>query len=268
MEKEAHSNHPEFVEYYANESQSERAKERSLRILAVVTRERTRRQAGIDRLMVADIGCNAGTQSRVWLEAGHSVEGLDISRDLVSIAQKRNAEFGARASFLVGSATSLPWASNSFDVCLLPELLEHVDDWESCVKEAVRVLRPEGSLYLSTTNVLCPVQHEFTLPAYSWYPGWVKRRIVKRALTDKPQLANFATYPAFHWFSPYQLSSFLAALSVKTSDRFDLIDLDGRGIAAKSLVHAIRIFPPLRFLAYVLTPGTGLVGRKLAGNSV
>jgi 2-polyprenyl-3-methyl-5-hydroxy-6-metoxy-1,4-benzoquinol methylase len=54
------------------------------------------------------------------------------------------------------------------DVCLLPELLEHVADWQSCLNEAARVLRPGGLLYLSTTNVLCPRQQEFNLPLYSF----------------------------------------------------------------------------------------------------
>ena len=218
---------------------------------------------GFDNLLVADIGCNAGTQSRCWLEKGHSVRGLDISRDLVSVARERNREFGDRARFEVGSATDLPWDDETFDVCLLPELLEHVDDWQSCLEEAVRVLKRGGSLYVSTTNVLCPVQQEFNLPGYSWYPGFLKRYYEKCARTTRPELVNFASYPAVHWFSPYGLSRFLKHRNVTTLDRFDLIDLSSKGRAARIAVALIRVLPPLRLLGHVLTPSTVLVGTKL-----
>src|SRR5690606_27989416 len=227
-----------------------------------ILRVRLKSGSGIEGLHVADIGCNAGTQSRCWLERGHSVQGLDISRDLVDVARKRNAEFGERAKFEVGSATSLPWSSESFDVCLLPELLEHVDDWKACLEEATRVLKVGGTMYVSTTNVLCPVQQEFDLPAYSWYPKFLKRHYVRRALTTRPELVNFATYPAIHWFSPYGLSSFLARRGVTALDRFDLIDVESKGMAARGLVAATRALPPLRFAGHLLTPSTVLVGIK------
>jgi 2-polyprenyl-6-hydroxyphenyl methylase/3-demethylubiquinone-9 3-methyltransferase len=201
----------------------------------------------------------------VWLETGHTVDGLDISRELVELARSRNAPFADKSSFTVGTATRLPWADEAYDVCLLPELLEHVEDWESCVLEAVRVLRPGGTILLSTTNVLCPIQQEFTLPCYSWYPAWLKQRVVRRAMSDSPQLANYASYPAVNWFSVYGLSRYLAKLSVKSSDRFDLVDLAGRGSLAAAMIGIIRAFPPARFVAHVLTEGTAIVGEKQAG---
>lgn len=264
MPQDLHQNDPRFVKYYEEESTSERALARAAGTMGAVLRARRQAGAALERLQVADIGCNAGTQSLCWLEQGHSVRGVDISRDLVAVARQRNARFGERAAYEVGSATKLPWANDTFDVCLLPELLEHVDDWESCVNEAVRVLKPGGSLYLSTTNVLCPIQQEFNLPMYSWYPGWLKRYYVKRSTTTSPQLVNFASYPAVHWFSPYGLKSYLAARGVKSLDRFDLIDVDNKGAAAKLIVRAVRGLPPLRLAGHLATPSTVLVGMKNA----
>jgi 2-polyprenyl-6-hydroxyphenyl methylase/3-demethylubiquinone-9 3-methyltransferase len=197
------------------------------------------------------------------LERGHSVSGVDISRDLVEIALRRNGDFGDRARFEVGSAEQLPWDTACFDVCLLPELLEHVSDWCSCLAEAVRVLRPGGTLYLSTTNVLCPLQQEFSLPLYSWYPAAAKRHFVKKALTDSPELANFATFPAVHWFSPYRLKKHLAECGMTVLDRFDLIDLANRGKSQRYVVRAIRRYRVLRLFGHVCTPSTTLVAHKV-----
>jgi 2-polyprenyl-3-methyl-5-hydroxy-6-metoxy-1,4-benzoquinol methylase len=255
-------NDPRFVEYYAQESLTEKAAERARGIMRAVLQARARTHDAVENLLVADIGCNAGTQSRCWLEKGHRVRGVDIGADLVALATSRNAEFGDRAAFQVASATKLPWESGTFDVALLPELLEHVDDWQSVVNEATRVIKPGGSLFLSTTNVLCPVQQEFALPLYSWYPARLKAHYLRRSLTDAPHLANFATYPAVHWFSPYQLKRYLAGLGVVASDRFDLIDTTHRGTLAKTVLGAVRALPPLRFMAHVATPSTLMYGRK------
>ena len=262
MSGDCHDNDPRFVEYYASESATATAVERSIGIMRAVLRVRAGFGDNVNDLLVGDIGCNAGTQSRCWLSEGHRVRGVDISRDLIALARQRNADFESRARFDVGSATSLPWDSAQFDVCLLPELLEHVDDWRSCLAESIRVLKPGGTLFVSTTNVLSPRQQEFTLPLYSWYPSWMKKICVRKALTDAPQLANFATYPAVHWFSPYSIRKFLSEHDVDGFDRFDVVDMSGRGALTRALLASVKALPVLRFIGHVLTPATIIIGRK------
>lgn len=262
MGQEIHPSDPRFVEYYERESATQKAVERATGIMRAVLKARRDVGAGVERLQVADIGCNAGTQSHVWLERGHRVKGLDISPELVEVARHRSERFGERVEFEVGSATKLPWDNGSFDVCLLPELLEHVDDWRSCVTEAVRVLKRGGTIYLSTSNVLCPAQNEYDLPGYSWYPARLKGYFVKRATTRSPELVNFASYPAINWFNPYALKTFLEQRSVTALDRFDSVDLTDKGAPAVLLIRAIRSLPPLRFLGHVLSTSTILIGHK------
>jgi 2-polyprenyl-6-hydroxyphenyl methylase/3-demethylubiquinone-9 3-methyltransferase len=264
VNSDSHPSDPRFVEYYERASATEHAVGRAIGIMRAVLKARRAVGASVERLQVADIGCNAGTQSIVWLEGGHSVKGLDINGALVEIARQRSRQFAGRAEFAVGSATRLPWASGSFDVCLLPELLEHVDDWRSCITEAARLLGPGGTIYLSTSNVLCPIQNEYALPGYSWYPAPLKRYFVARATTRSPALVKFASYPAVHWFNPYSLRKFLEQHSLATLDRFDLVDVTGRGTSVALLLKAIRTIPPLRFAGHVLSPSTILVGHKRA----
>ena len=128
-------------------------------------------------------------------------------------------------------------------------------------------VRPGGLLYLSTTNVLCPKQQEFNLPLYSWYPGPLKRYCERLAVTTHPALANYAKYPAVHWFSFYQLRDFLAPLGLRCLDRFDLIDTTGRSLPARAVVRLLRAVPLLRFLGHVATPSTYLVAGKRRGRS-
>lgn len=251
-----------FFSYYAGESASETTLARFLATRdAVLCVARSFGVRG-SPLEVADIGCGAATQCAIWARDGHHVHGVDINERLVELGRKRAAEQRLEMALSVSSATSLPWQSGSMDICLCPELLEHVADWQACLSEAVRVLRPGGVLYLSTTNRLCPVQEEFTLPLYSWYPALLKRHCERLAVTSKPAIANHARYPAVNWFTFFQLRRYLSPYGFESIDRFDLAALRTTAPLARAILGFIRSVAPLRYAAHVLTPYTVLIGHK------
>jgi 2-polyprenyl-6-hydroxyphenyl methylase/3-demethylubiquinone-9 3-methyltransferase len=247
-----HSTRAEFVRYYADKS----LQPETLAGL-VAARDLVLRFAPARRpLDVADVGCGAGAHSLLWAQLGHRVHGVDVSAELVDLARRRALEAGYTVDCSVGSATALPWSTGSMDVCLLLELLEHVADWARCLDECARVLRPRGVLLVSTTNALCPVQQEFSLPLYSWYPAPLKRHYAKLAATTRPEIAGYATYPAVNWFTFYSLRAALAARGLSSLDRFDVMDERSKGAAAATVVRALRRVPVLRWLGHVATPYT------------
>lgn len=252
-----------FVTYYEQQSTSPAtyARFRQIRdqILCLTP------QGSRERLRVADIGCGAGTSSRLWAEIGCEVCGIDVNEELISIARSRSGEFGSRIEYCVGFASRLPWPDASFDVVMLPELLEHVPDWRETLREAARVLDKGGLLYLSTTNYLCPVQHEFDLPLYSWYPGRLKKHCVALSLSTRPEWVNHAKYPAVNWFSPYSLARELRRMGLVTTDRFGMIAGAAQTRGKRWVAQAISSFGPLRFVAHALTPYTVMIARRPQG---
>lgn len=257
-----HSSDPGFLAYYAEQSALPVTRARFARVRDKALKLVAAQGADMKKLKVLDIGCGAGTQARLWAESGYEVFGLDVNAPLIEVGRTRAREEGLDVRFDVGSATSLPYEDGSMDVCLMPELLEHVEDWQSCIQEAVRVLKPGGVFYLSTTNALCPRQQEFNLPFYSWYPGFVKHHCERLAVTTRPELANHARYPAVHWFTYYGLQRYLGGLGMQCLDRFDLIDASGRSAVVQALVWAARHLAPLRFAAHVMTEGTNVFSVK------
>lgn len=257
-----HRSDARFVAYYAAESQSSATRERFARVRdrALSLLAETRSSDGA--FDVIDIGCGAGTQALLWAERGHRVRALDVNEALVKIARERARDARFAVEFEVGTATSLPYPDDSADAVLLPELLEHVPDWKTCLVEAVRVLRPGGVLYLSTTNWLCPKQKEFTLPLYAWYPPPLKRWCERKAVTTHPEWVNHARYPAIHWFSYYALARWFAARDVRTLDRFDMLARQPLRPVARLWIGTLRAVPPLRLLAHIATEGTMLWGLR------
>ena len=255
-----HSSDQNFVDYYAQQSLTQetvqhftRIRDKSLRLLAKLNGDST------TELNVADIGCGAGAQAQLWAELGHKVFGLDVNAPLIEIARQRAESAGLSIQYDIGSATELPYPDASMDVALLPELLEHVADWQGCLDEAIRILKPGGLLYLSTTNWLCPVQQEFNLPLYSWYPGFIKRRYEHLAVTTRPEIANYCKYPAVNWFSFYSLAAYLRKHGFRSLDRFDMIETEGKGALIHFALSLVRGIPLLRFFGQVLTPGSIVV---------
>lgn len=251
-----------FVAYYEKQSVSTDMVEHFHRLRDLLLAAAPPAMGG-GRLRVADIGCGAGAFSALIAMAGCDVEGLDINEALIAIAKDRARAGGLSVQFHVGSADTLPWPDASFDVVAMPELLEHVPNWQGCIAEAARILKRNGIVYLSTTNRLCPVQREFTLPLYSWYPGWLKQRCLRLALTDHREWVNHAQFPAVNWFDPYMLGAAVARLGLTSSDRFAIWAQFSTDARKRRIGAALCAVAPLRLLGHALTPGTMLIARKL-----
>lgn len=255
-----HGTYEEFLRYYAEKSLDEKTRERFLALREMILRELG--PAKKETLDVADIGCGAGTLSQLWAELGHRVHGLDVNASLIELAQQRANEGNLHIDFQVGSATHLPWSDESMDVCLVPELLEHIAEWQVCLDEFSRILRPGGILYMSTTNKLCPIQEEFNLPLYSWYPAPLKRYYERLAVTHRPEIANYAKYPAVNWFTFYGLRAELGQRGLAAKDRFDVMDLSKKPAAQRFLVRLIRTQPLLHWVAQFATSFLSVIAIK------
>ncbi|HUZ54671.1 MAG TPA: methyltransferase domain-containing protein [Streptosporangiaceae bacterium] len=99
---------------------------------------------------ILDVGCGDGFATSVAARRNdaHHFAGLDWS--VPSLAQ---ASARGMTVLLAGLDAPLPVRSGSVDVVIMSEVIEHLVDTDSAVEEAYRVLRPGGSLLLSTPNL-------------------------------------------------------------------------------------------------------------------
>jgi 2-polyprenyl-3-methyl-5-hydroxy-6-metoxy-1,4-benzoquinol methylase len=259
-----HSSHEQFFDHYASRTEDPAEVKRCCNIRDTILRFFRPPNSSGDDAHVLDVGCAGGALCMVWAELGFKVHGLDVNQPLLEFARERASTREFQIDYQLGSAIALPWPDASMDICIALELLEHVPEWETCLAELTRVVRPGGILFMSTSNKLCPIQSEFNLPGFSWYPASWKRYFARLASTTRPDLANYAKYPAVNWFTPYGLGRTLRKMGFRTLDRFDLVDSSKLGATGTVLLTAIRTLPLLRFLAHVCTTGAVLLSVREA----
>ncbi|WP_165585301.1 bifunctional 2-polyprenyl-6-hydroxyphenol methylase/3-demethylubiquinol 3-O-methyltransferase UbiG [Roseococcus sp. SYP-B2431] len=101
-------------------------------------------------LDVLDVASGEGYGSALLGKVARSVVGVDIDKESVDFANRNYLSKGV--SFQLGDATSLPVASQSVDVVVSFETIEHVADQDAFLREIKRVLRPDGILVMSSPN--------------------------------------------------------------------------------------------------------------------
>lgn len=97
---------------------------------------------------VLDVGCGVGIASAMLMEKGFDVTAVDFSREACKMARKK----GVRV-LQVDVEEGLPFPDGTFDNVILSEVLEHVYDTDTVLKETLRVLADGGVLVLTVPNI-------------------------------------------------------------------------------------------------------------------
>lgn len=102
---------------------------------------------------VLDIGCGGGLLCEAMAAAGAQVTGIDLAGETLQAAQLHLLESGLTVDYRQQSAESLTETeAGQYDVVTCLEMLEHVPDPESVIRAALCLLKPGGTLVLSTLN--------------------------------------------------------------------------------------------------------------------
>lgn len=102
---------------------------------------------------ILDTGCGWGVLSVYLALNGHKVTSLDYDQCQLEHTKTLAKDFRASIAFLLCDAQNLNLPSESFDLVIWEEMLEHLTDPLSALKEGCRVLRPQGKIILSVPNL-------------------------------------------------------------------------------------------------------------------
>ena len=101
---------------------------------------------------ILDLGCGNGRFYEIFEKMGVDYFGVDVSEKLIEIAKNKYPQ----AKFQVTPALNLPFPNNFFDKILSVAVFHHLPSAEfrlRYLKEARRILKPEGLLVLTVWNL-------------------------------------------------------------------------------------------------------------------
>jgi 2-polyprenyl-6-hydroxyphenyl methylase/3-demethylubiquinone-9 3-methyltransferase len=100
-----------------------------------------------------DVGCGGGILTEALAHQGADALGIDLSEDLVDVADLHGLETGATANYQKISAEALAdQDSAGFDLVTCMEMLEHVPDPGAIIAACAKLVKPGGKVFFSTLN--------------------------------------------------------------------------------------------------------------------
>jgi 2-polyprenyl-6-hydroxyphenyl methylase / 3-demethylubiquinone-9 3-methyltransferase len=109
--------------------------------------------ADIVNKRIVDVGCGGGILSEGLASLGADVLGIDLSEELIDIAELHSLETGVSAQYCKISAEALAEQQpENFDYVTCMEMLEHVPSPGSIIQACARLVKPGGMVFFSTLN--------------------------------------------------------------------------------------------------------------------
>ena len=105
----------------------------------------------INKLNILDLGCGGGLTCEPLARLGAKVTGVDFVKKNIEVAKKHAINSKLNINYLIGDISSIN-LKETYDVILLFEVLEHLDNWDLLIKKIKKQLNPKGKLILSTIN--------------------------------------------------------------------------------------------------------------------
>ena len=108
---------------------------------------------GLGGKTVVDVGCGGGILSETMASRGAEVLGIDLGDKQLGVAKLHKLESGTTASYRLIAAEALAAETPAaFDVVTCMEMLEHVPDPASTIAACATLVKPGGSVVISTLN--------------------------------------------------------------------------------------------------------------------
>ncbi|KYN44518.1 Hexaprenyldihydroxybenzoate methyltransferase, mitochondrial [Trachymyrmex septentrionalis] len=110
----------------------------------------------LEGIKIVDVGCGGGILTERLARIGAQVTGIDASADLINIAKehaKLDPNITERVNYIQTTVEDFSQKEReSYDAVVASEVLEHVANAQLFLKKCVEILKPGGSIFITTEN--------------------------------------------------------------------------------------------------------------------
>lgn len=159
---------------------------------------------GLQSGYVLDLGSGYGYFRKALDDAGFKHEGIEISRHANAVSNKLYG-FNSYDGIL---SDHLDKFTNSFDVVVLSDVIEHVADPIAFLKEINMVLKPGGFVIIKTPNLDCPEEIMFL----NYYHSFKREHLV---YFTNNSLLDYASQAGLDPFKSISVSHLLVGFAGK-----------------------------------------------------
>jgi 2-polyprenyl-3-methyl-5-hydroxy-6-metoxy-1,4-benzoquinol methylase len=164
-------------------------------------------RVAFENKIILDFGCGNGAQTVQFLGTGAKVTAIDIElRDLQSLRNYLREQNRREILPVHYDGAHLPVASGVIDIVTSFEVLEHVPDEATALREIHRVLKPGGEIIFSVPNkwwifethgARLPLLKWNRVPFFSWLPRGVHRRFARARIYRRRDIVRLLQQHSF-----------------------------------------------------------------------
>jgi len=105
----------------------------------------------LKNINILDVGCGGGLISVPMKKLGANVVGIDASLKNINVAKIYSKQNNLEIKYICSSPEKLK-INKKFDVLLMLEIVEHIDDINFFIKQSSKFLKKNGLMFIATLN--------------------------------------------------------------------------------------------------------------------
>lgn len=217
----------------------------------------TTARVSLNNKIVLDFGCGNGAQTCAFANSGCKIIAVDVApAGLLTLKNYLRAQKLDGIMPVQYNGSHLPIGTETVDLVVSYDVLEHVTDEAVALREIHRVLKPGGEMVLSVPNkgwmfethgAYLPMLPWNRVPFFSWLPHPIHRRFAKARIYRKRDIIHLLRAHSFEVLSAQYLTAPMDVVKNPKLKQFLRATLFGRDstrwtfLSTAILVHGRKI---------------------------
>jgi len=139
-----------------------------------------------------DIGCSSGVVTYELSKVFGRVVGIDVDKNALIYAKKKYKN--SNLDFYMENGEKTHFENSDFDLVILNQVYEFVENPEKLLKEVYRILKNDGICFFAARNKYALLEAQYKLPFLSWIPQKYADVIVRLLKKGSKFMGKYKNY--------------------------------------------------------------------------